>query len=92
MRHTAQISFRASDRDRLLSSDDGALSFIVRRGGRAAYVERLQPLAGRGKLSHLMRFDDLEAFDRTHAVDQMRYTYPLLYSRLRQVVAEVLQA
>jgi len=38
-----------------------------------------------------MRFNDLDAFDRAYEADPMRFTYPLVYSRLRLVVEEVLQ-
>ena len=91
MRQSVRTSLGASDGDHSISAVDGVVSFVVRRSGMAAYVERLQPLAGMGKLSHVMRFEDLDAFDRAYETDQMRYTYPLVYWRLRQAVAEVLQ-
>ena len=91
MRRTSQISPGAGDRTWSIVADDGSLSFEVRRSGTSVYVERLQPLAGMGKLSHVMRFDDLGAYDRAYEADPMRFTYPLVYWRLRQVVVEVLQ-
>lgn len=91
MRHAARTDADAGGRQYSISSDDGAISFLIWRGVNAAYVERHQPLAGIGKLSHVMCFDALEAFDRAYDADQMRYKYPLLYSQLRRAVAEVLQ-
>ena len=89
MRQSVRTSVGASDGDHSIASDDGVVSFVVRRSGTAAYVERLQPLAGIGKLSHAMQFEDVDAFDLAYGTDQMRYTYPLVYWRLRQAVAAV---
>lgn len=91
MKRTPQISLEAGDQSWSIVADDGSLSFEVRRCRTSVYVERLQPLAGMGKLSHVMRFGDLGAFDRAYEADRMRFKYPLVYWRLRQVVEEVLQ-
>ena len=91
MRRTSRISRGAGDRTWSIVADGGSLSFQVRRSGTSVYVERLQPLAGMGKLSHVMRFDDLGAYDRAYEADPMRFSYPLVYWRLRQVMVEVLQ-
>lgn len=73
---------------RVISSEDGCLSFVLQRGDDAVYVERVQPLAGIGKLSHIMRFGDMASFDRAHETDAMRFKYPLAFVRLRQAVEE----
>jgi hypothetical protein len=36
-----------------------------------------------------MRFDDLESFLRAYEADELRFIYPLVYWRLRQVMEEV---
>jgi hypothetical protein len=72
-----------------ITSDDGLLEFLVRRDGRGAYLERVQHLSAMGRLSHIMRFDDLESFLRAYEADELRFIYPLVYWRLRQVMEEV---
>jgi hypothetical protein len=91
MARTSQISPESGERSWSILAEDDALSFKVQRSGASVYVERLQPLAGMGKLSHVMRFDDLDAFDRAYEADTMRLTYPHVYWRLRQAVEQVLQ-
>ena len=76
----------------LISSDDGSVSFVVRGNGRTAYVERVQPLVGIGRLSHIMRFQNMAAFDKAYETDNMRFKYPLVYWRLRRAVGQVLEA
>jgi len=74
-----------------ISSADGRLKFIVRRDGTAVYVDRVQPLAGIGRLSHMVRIRDLRTLDLAYETDEMRFQYPLIYWRLRQVVEEALK-
>lgn len=88
MRRSPRIIPAAFDCGHSIVSDDGVLSFVVRRAGSGAYVERVQPLAGIGQLSHLMRFDDLQSFLTAYETDAMRFTYPIVYSRLRRAVEE----
>lgn len=78
------------DANQLISSDNGALAFDVRRAGGGVHVERIQSLGGIGKLSHIMRFDDVEAFDAAYEADDMKFTYPLVYWRLRHAVEGLL--
>ena len=91
MRRTSRISPGTGDRSWSIVAEDDSLSFKVQRSGNSVYVERRQALSGIGKLSHVMRFDELDAFDRAYEADPMRFTYPHVYWRLRQVVVEVLQ-
>ena len=91
MTRSSQISPGTGDPSWSIVADDDSLSFKVQRSGTSVYVERRQPLAGIGKLSHVMRFDDMDAFDRAYEADPMRFTYPHVYWRLRQVVEKVLQ-
>lgn len=85
-------STSAASEPAAITSEDGALSFIVRQCPDAVYVERVQPLSGIGQLSHIMRFPDVAAFDRAHETDTMRFKYPLLYWRLRRAVEQALQS
>lgn len=83
---SCQAQSDSADRPAPISSEDGALSFVIRRTGGAVYVERIQPLRGIGELSHLMRFEDLASFVAAYETDHMRFTYPLVYWRLRRAV------
>ena len=91
MRQRSTVSSDAVDRLTSINSDDGALAFLVRRDGRGAYVERVQHLSEIKMVSHIMRFDDLESFVRVYETDDLRFTYPLVYWRLRQVVEEIFE-
>ena len=91
MRRVSQITSEASDHGHLISTDDRSLLFIVRRSEKAAYVERAQPLTGIGRLSHIMRFDNLSSFDEAYETDNLRFMYPLVYWQLRRVVEKVLE-
>ena len=73
-----------------VSSTDGALQFVVRRSGAAVFVERVQPLVGIGRLSHMVRLADVAAFDRAYETDEMRFKYPLVYWQVRRAVEEAL--
>ena len=88
----SQTTSDAAEFERSLSSEDGALAFVVRRSGRSAYVERIQPLNGIGRLLHSMLLDDVDSFDRAHETDDMRFMYPHLYWRVRRAVQEVLES
>ena len=90
MTPASQTTPGAAETERSLSSDDGLLTFIVRRSGRRVYVERIQPLGGIGRVLHSMLLDDIDAFDRAHETDDMRFTYPHLYWRVRRAVQELL--
>jgi hypothetical protein len=92
MTPASQTTSDAAETERSISSDDGSLTFIVRRSGRWAYVERIQPLSGIGRVLHSMLLDDTDAFDRAHETDDMRYRYPHLYWRVRRAVQEVLDS
>lgn len=74
-----------------ISSDDGAIVFVVSAGAGIAYVDRIEPLKGIGRLSHLVRFEDMTSFERAYEADPMRHTYPLVYWRLRQAVEGILK-
>jgi hypothetical protein len=76
----------ASDLAQTVKSDDGMLQFVVRPVGRSVYVERVQALEGIGRLSHIMRFDDASSFRKACDADDMRFAYPLVFSRLTQLV------
>jgi hypothetical protein len=89
MSRLSPIASDAVDGLTSITSDDGSLAFLVRRDGRGAYLERIQHLSAIGRLSHSMRFDDLEAFLRAYEADELRFIYPLIYWRLRQVMEEV---
>ncbi|MBE2245478.1 MAG: hypothetical protein IAE86_22200 [Burkholderiaceae bacterium] len=43
------------------------------------------------KVSHIMRFDDLESFVLAYETDDLRFTYPLVYWRLHQVMEEIFE-
>jgi hypothetical protein len=92
MTPVSQTSSDAADLEWSLSSEDGELAFVVRRSGRSAYVERIQPLSGIGRLLHSMLLDDIDSFDRAHETDDMRFKYPHLYWRVRRAVQEVLDS
>lgn len=89
MSRLSPIASDAIDGLTSITSDDGSLGFLVRRDGRGAYLERIQHLSAIGRLSHSMRFDDLESFLRAYEADELRFIYPLVYWRLRQVMEEV---
>ena len=89
MSRLSPIASDAVDGLTSITSDDGSLAFLLRRGGRGAYLERIQHLSAIGRLSHIMRFDDLESFLRAYEADELRFIYPLVYWRLRQVMEEV---
>ena len=89
MSRLSPIASDAVDGLTSITSDDGSLAFLVRRDGRGAYLERIQHLSAIGRLSHIMRFDDLESFLRAYEADELRFIYPLVYWRLRQVMEEV---
>jgi hypothetical protein len=90
MRRASQPPCQVS-RAAAISSADGRLQFVVRRDGSAVYVDRIQPLTGIGRLSHIVRLKDLRSFDLSYETDEMRFQYPLIYWRLRQVVEEALK-
>jgi hypothetical protein len=92
MTPASQTTSDAAEAERSISSDDGLLTFVIRRSGRRAYVERIQPLCGIGRVLHSMLLDDIDAFDRAHETDDMRFTYPHLYWRVRRAVQEVLES
>lgn len=91
MSRRSTVTSDAVDRLTPINSDDGALAFLVRRDRRGAYVERVQHLSAIRKVAHIMRFDDLESFVRAYETDDLRFTYPLVYWRLRQVVEEIFE-
>ena len=90
MRRSPRIIPAAFDCGQSIVSDDGALLFVVRRAEDGVYVERVQPLAGIGQLSHIMRFDDVQSFLTAYETDATRFSYPIVYSRLRRAVEESL--
>ncbi len=89
MRRSPRI-IPASDCELPIVSADGALAFVVQRAKGGVYVERVQPLAGIGQLSHIMRFDDLQSFLSAYESDDMRFSYPIVYGRLRRAVEKSL--
>ncbi|GAB3759113.1 hypothetical protein GCM10028796_05810 [Ramlibacter monticola] len=66
------------------------LQFVIRSVTRNVYVERVQALGGIGRLSHIMRFDDVDSFRGVCDADDLRFTYPLVFSELRRVVEKSL--
>jgi hypothetical protein len=89
MSRLSPIASDAADELTPITSEDGSLAFLVRRDGCGAYLERVQHLSAIGRLSHSMRFDDLESFLRAYEADELRFIYPLVYWRLRQAMKEV---
>jgi hypothetical protein len=83
------VTTDAVDRLTPIHSEDGALAFLVRRDGGGVYVERIQHLSAIKRVSHIMRFDSLESLVRAYETDELRFTYPLVYWRLRQVAEEI---
>jgi hypothetical protein len=79
------------DRLMLVNSEDGALAFLVRRDGRGVYVERVQHLSAHKRVSHVMRFDNQEAFVLAYEVDDLRFKYPHAYWRLNKAVEEIFE-
>lgn len=73
-----------------IASDDGAVVFVVRSADSGVYVERIEPLQGIGRLSHLMRFGDVDSFVKAYEADLLRYRYPHVYSHLLEAVEESL--
>ena len=73
-----------------IASADGAVVFVVRAADSGVYVERIEPLQGIGRLSHLMRFDDVDSFVKAYEADHLRHKYPHIYSRLLEAVEQSL--
>ena len=91
MKHPLLAELCSADQEAPIVSDDGAITFVVTPAEASVYVERIQPLTGIGRLSHLMRFEDMRAFDRSYEADPLRHVYPLVYWRLRHAVAKLLE-
>jgi hypothetical protein len=81
----------SADQEAPIVSDDGAINFVVTATEAGACVERIEPLTGIGRLSHLMVFKDMSAFDRSYEADPLRHVYPLVYWKLRQTVGRLLE-
>lgn len=78
------------DSGQTVRSDDRVLQFVVRPLAPSVYVERIQALEGIGRLSHIMRFDDVNSFREACDADDMRFRYPLVFLQLRRVVEKSL--
>jgi hypothetical protein len=66
------------------SRSDGAIEFKLSARSNGIFVERRQLRIGAGLSSHAMHFSDENSFLAWCEADALKFSYPLVYSRLKR--------
>ncbi len=86
----------ATDRHRsdqlALTSNDGALAFVLKASAAGLYVERTQRRPLHAHIVQSIVFESIDSFLRWCEADPVRFDHPVLYSRLRRHGDEILRA
>jgi hypothetical protein len=73
-----------------LSSDDGAVGFVLEHHHGQLHVQRTQRRPLGMHVVHHMIFRDEQAFERWSDADPIRFDYPVLFGRLRRSAHDLL--
>ena len=80
----------SSLRPRRIDSGDGVLLFELTRSTGGVHVKRTHRRSVGGQIDCCMGFRDEADFARWTDVDQLRFTYPLVFQRLARAFSELI--
>jgi hypothetical protein len=67
-----------------IASDDGVVTFQLKRCAEGVVMERTRNRLGPGQVCQAMQFRDEAGFIRWCESDPLRFAYPLLFANLRR--------